>query len=750
VQTKAGINQRPFGPRNVAILLGLILLAAYFPILLGGQTLCYRDFGVMAIPTAAYDRAALLSGEFPLWNPYSNCGVPFFAQWGTMVLYPLSLIYVLLPMPWSLNFFCVLHLWIGAMGMYYLARRWVAEGWPAAFAAVAFLSNGITQAALSWPNYTAALALIPWVVLLVEHAWSARTVIARNVVLAIVVTALQLLTGVPELAVLTWIVLAVFWLQRLIALPGERRALLSRAALIVTGAGGLCAVQLLPFLELLQYSQRTPGFAAEKWTLPIWGWANFLLPRFHTFSTPEGTNFQYGQEFLSSTYLGGALLLFAAFSFTTRNPRLLTLIVLSVIAAVLALGSSGFIYPAFVKIFPPLAIARYPVKFLFILSFTIPLLAAYGAQAFLVQPHLRKLAVYILLLICAISILAWVNYRFPFQYDRVGEILANSAFRAGFFLLFALIVFAISSQPALERMPALQFCALVVLAADGFTHLKKQNPTISASYFDPNLWAQTQAIPKPEHGDGRAFITPEAEARLLHSNVADPGQDIFGKRVAQWSHLNLLEHVPKVNGSATLQLRDQAIVQSSLYSGTNNALEAWLDFLDVTVTSSPKSAIEWKARPHPMPFITGGQKPVRRESTGPFPSLDFGREVLLEPWFSDLDGVTSTSVAFSEIEISTHKISFRAQASGPAVAVIPASWHPAWVAEVSKPGTPPVRMPLLKANLAFQAVPIPAGHSQVLIYYRDTRFRLGAMISLATLLLCIVALIRKAKTPLSR
>ena len=280
MQTKAAINRSPFDARNVAILLGLILGAAFFPILLGGQTLCYRDFGVMGIPTAAYHRAAILNGEFPLWNPYSNCGVPFFAQWGTMVLYPLSLLYVLLPMPWSLNFFCVLHLWVGGIGMYFLARRWVGKEWPSALAGVAFLSNGITQAALSWPNYTAALALIPWVVLTVEKAWSERSHVARHVVLAIGLTAFQLLTGVPELAVLTWIVLGVFWLQRFIGSPHERNGLIFRQLTISGGAAGLCAAQLLPFFQLLEHSQRTPGFAAEKWALPIWGWANFLLPRF--------------------------------------------------------------------------------------------------------------------------------------------------------------------------------------------------------------------------------------------------------------------------------------------------------------------------------------------------------------------------------------------------------------------------------------------------------------------------------------
>src|ERR1043165_8370085 len=196
--------ESPFNPRAAGSFLALLLCALYFPVLFGGETFYSRDFGVLAIPTASYHRDALWRGEIPLWNPYSNCGVPYLAQWGTMVCYPLSLIYVLLPMAWSLNLFCIFHLWIGGMGMYFLARRWVGEGYPAALAGTAFIFNGISQAALTWPNYTAALGLFPWVVLAVERAWQPQSVppifvkmgdrSAPAVVMAALVSALPLFT----------------------------------------------------------------------------------------------------------------------------------------------------------------------------------------------------------------------------------------------------------------------------------------------------------------------------------------------------------------------------------------------------------------------------------------------------------------------------------------------------------------------------------------------------------------------------
>ena len=59
-----------------------------------------------------------------MWNPLSNIGLPFLAQWNSLVLYPGSLIYLLLPISWSLSIYCLAHLFLAGMGMYWLAWRW--------------------------------------------------------------------------------------------------------------------------------------------------------------------------------------------------------------------------------------------------------------------------------------------------------------------------------------------------------------------------------------------------------------------------------------------------------------------------------------------------------------------------------------------------------------------------------------------------------------------------------------------------
>jgi hypothetical protein len=89
--------------------------------------LCRRDYGFFAYPLAHFQRDCFWRGELPFWNPYNNCGVPFLAQWNTMPLYPPALIYLTLPLQWSLSFFCLLHLWFAGFGMFFLARRWTGN-----------------------------------------------------------------------------------------------------------------------------------------------------------------------------------------------------------------------------------------------------------------------------------------------------------------------------------------------------------------------------------------------------------------------------------------------------------------------------------------------------------------------------------------------------------------------------------------------------------------------------------------------
>src|SRR5262245_32157577 len=365
-------------PGRFAFILAICILAAYPEVVLGLQTFYYRDFGFFGYPLAHYHRESFWRGEIPLWNPLSNCGLPFLAQWNTLVLYPGSLFYLLLPLSWSLGVFCLLHQFLAGMGMYCLASRWTGNRLAASVAGVAYAFNGLTLNCLMWPNNIAALGWMPWVILAVERAWIGG---GRRIATAAAVGAMQMLSGAPEIILLTWITLAVLAAsQSFQGLPKVWRRLATVGFLVA----GTSAAQLVPFLDLLSQAQRDAAYGDSAWAMPIWGWANLLVPMFHCFHGVHGVYWQRAQCWTSSSSPGAAIValaIVAAIQVRKRNAGVLML--MAVVVLILALGDAGILYGWLRHAIPQFGFMRYPVKFLVSLSFALPLLAAYAVAHFL-------------------------------------------------------------------------------------------------------------------------------------------------------------------------------------------------------------------------------------------------------------------------------------------------------------------------------------------------------------------------------
>src|SRR4030095_3016242 len=62
---EAGTVELLFTPRRFALLLGLLLCAAYPDVLFGERTFFYRDFGIFGYPLAHYHRECFWRGEVP-------------------------------------------------------------------------------------------------------------------------------------------------------------------------------------------------------------------------------------------------------------------------------------------------------------------------------------------------------------------------------------------------------------------------------------------------------------------------------------------------------------------------------------------------------------------------------------------------------------------------------------------------------------------------------------------------------------
>lgn len=740
IKPDSGPKTETFGllglPGFMLVLAAMMLLS--FPeTIFGSGAWFYRDYGVLAYPGVAYHRAAFWQGELPQWNPLSHCGVPFLAQWGTMVLYPGALMYLLLPLPWSLGAFCLAHVYFGGVGMYVLGRRLSGDRLGASAAGVAWAFQGLSLASLIWPNYAVAMGWMPWVVWTAERAWSRG---GLWVVPAVFAFAMQILSGAPEAIGFTILIVGLFWVARLNS--GEAGIFRSgfRLALVAVFAFGLTALQWLPFLELLEHSHRTRNFATSKWALPPMGQMNLFFPRVATFITSQGMVFQRGQEFFSSVYMGGAMVAMGCAGL--RRGRVWVIGLLAFLAPALALGDRGILYPLLKSLAPWLGVARYPVKWLLITAFCVPLLAALGIAA-LRDPETRPrfapwplagLAAGGIALVGGTLIAQDLSHRLG-DLEGVG-LIGNTLARLGF-LAGAMGAMWLAAHSAHARLRMLGAAALLAsLWLDFATHTAWQNPVVPPALFAARL---AELEPRPLPGLDRVFIHRQAEDELVRSRVSDFEADFVGKRLALWSNLHLLEGVPKVNGASTLQVREQAQVQDFLLRPGADAPAGWLDFLSVSYVTSRTNVLSWSKRGSALPWLTGGQAPVYGSESENWNALQTTNFIPQKKVWLPVEarypgaptgggGVRITPRLFSPENIEAEVVTTAA-----AWVVLAQSWYPAWEASVDGK---PVR--IWKANHAFQAVAVPAGTHRLRFQYRDARWIAGLWTSGVTLVILML------------
>jgi hypothetical protein len=745
-----------FTPLRFGILLALLVFAAFPQVLLGLQTFVVRDFGFFAYPLAHFQQECFRHGELPFWDPYNNCGAPFLAQWNTMPLYPPSLVYLLLPLTWSLSFFCLLHLWFAGFGMYFLARRWTGNDFAAAFAGVAFAFNGLTLNLLMWPSHIATLSWMPWVVLTVELSWREG---GRKIILAALAGAMQMLAGGPETILFTWLLLLALWIQQFVRGDSSRPAMLWRFPLVVLLVMALAAAQLLPFLDLSAHSQRNVGFADTRWSMPGWGWMNFLVPMAHGSTRTEGVFFQNGQSWTSSYYLGIGALWLALLAFcTVREHRAWLLGAAAAVALIFAFGENTPIYPALRKIIPQLSFVTYPVKYVTFVAFLVPLLAAFGlarlqnlecgdtsplpkAPTRRHTPKFFNRVIFIgaILLVLLAGILFW-TWRFPFPGDDVHATLFNGLSRALFLVVTGGLLLFLTRQyrSGLRRIAPLLL--LVVAWLDVLTHEPTQNPTVPPSVYEPNLArADLKMDPQPELGRSRAMVSPMAANEFIRFALRNPKINFLAKRAGYCANVNLLDAVPKVDGFFSLTPRESDDVLSLFYTTTNADYSRLEDFLGVSQITAPDEIFHWQARPTFLPPVTAGQKPVFLDDADTLraltqPDFDGSKTVFLPPEAKPLVTVvnqTAARVLKSHFGIQSADIEVAADA--PSLVVVAQTWYHDWRVDVDgKPAR------LLRANHAFQAVEIPEGRHRVQLIYRDRAFKTGAVVSLLALLACLI------------
>lgn len=224
-------------------------------------------------------RESLASGAFPDWDHRAGLGAPLAGQSVAALLYPPSMVALLLPPETAAGWLALLSMWLAGTALYALLRAREVEARAALLAALAWQGGAWTLAHL---HLSCKLDSFSWM-LLASAALQAHFAGRRRMLPALgACVALAFLAGFPQIAAYG---LAALALQGIAAACFEgvpARRVLGSAPFVLIGIAG-AAVWLLPLAEASAASLRAAQSAAQldAGRLPAAALAGLVVPELY-------------------------------------------------------------------------------------------------------------------------------------------------------------------------------------------------------------------------------------------------------------------------------------------------------------------------------------------------------------------------------------------------------------------------------------------------------------------------------------
>ena len=357
------------------------------------------DFRAVHLPLATFVADSFRRGSMPLWDPFTYCGNPIFANIQTALFYPpvliatlASLVFGTASLPWLLEVAMILQIFFSGLCTFILLKR-IGVQPAAAWIGATIYELGCFFA--SQAEHMGAVHGASWL----PFAWLCVIELRsrfRWIWLAALSLALSMtvLAGLPQIAVAVFGSVACLSLA-LAAFRLARWTLPLQVLMSWPWALALAAVQVIPTIELTRNSVAKyraewlgggggikPG-AFYSLAIPDY-WNVFDLSKFHG---PSDPTFLY----LYSSIVGLILAIAAMVWKPKRWTRAFAALLLA--ASIWMLGDSTPMGRFVLKLLPPsIRIGIHPEFTLCVFAFALALLAAIGADRLLRNTRLQVLA----------------------------------------------------------------------------------------------------------------------------------------------------------------------------------------------------------------------------------------------------------------------------------------------------------------------------------------------------------------------
>jgi hypothetical protein len=340
----------------------------------------------------AFGFREMAHGNLVLWNPHVFSGAPFLGGFQSALLYPLNLMYLVLPLAFALNLDICVHTFLLGFFSFLWMRPQMRRIEPAIFAAALLMFSGPYALRVLAGQLTvlSSLAYAPLLLYAVDRVFevvAARGRVLGPVLLGIGATSLQVVAGYPGTVFMTAFTVACYCLIRLI---GARRRLFALAPLaaIALVPVGITAMQLWVGAETAAESIRAGGGSyafASSFSFPMENLITLIAPGF--FGDNIHAAYWGRWNFWDvSLFIGVAASLFAvAGVIWGRGRGGVTALGLGLLILAISLGRYTAFFGLLYDHVPGFQSFRAPSKFLFFAALFISLAAGLGFDALLVK-----------------------------------------------------------------------------------------------------------------------------------------------------------------------------------------------------------------------------------------------------------------------------------------------------------------------------------------------------------------------------
>lgn len=735
----------------------------------------HGDFTNQFYPFRHFAAAEWGQGRVPLWNPFVFAGHPFLADVQTAVFYPLSLANALLHSSAGLPMIALeaemaIHYPLAALFTYLLGKRLIGSRLGATIAALAFTFGGFLT---SYPAQQLAIVeaavWLPLIVLCLEMAASAvpkapagatavpnqgrpapqratgtREMMAstpgaaagglglRWYVAAGLAFGVSILAGHPQTALFISYASLAYLVYRTVTLRRAWGPALVGAVVFVAVGFGLAAVQVLPTAELLGASTRASmPYEAAAHGYERRALLGILLPGWR------------GEKAL---YVGVLPLLLAGLAMwraalaRRRDPMDGTgapfptgfMVVLAVLAVVASLGGRGYLFRALYHYAPGFALFRDQERIIYLYGFAVSLLAGSGASYLhrlavggLAKPRWlsRALALALVCVLLGSAGLLYLGRRQPDAFDPHGALDRSLALFGGLLLvsLAALFVQGRWGRARLFAGLAVGIVAVDLFAVNLGNNLSPVDPDPGPRYSE--IVARVRAAPEEYRvrGESDEVFPPNYAAVWGLPTISGDTpfalqrvSDFLYAENAEWRRWQVLNVKYFFNRGGPFEglepvMESQGIKVNRM---VHSLPRAWA-VRQVEVADDPADALRRVLDPKYHPGDTAVLETP--PTIGPFVKGDRPDVEILS--------------------YSPQRITLAARGDGNALLVLADTHYPGWRALVDgQPAT------LHRANYVVRAVELPPGEHLVEMVFDPISFRLGAAISVTTLVASVVTL----------